>query len=182
MDKFTNNGNEDGLDLAKRLAEEEEGIGRKPKGASKYLIATIAVLWSFFQLSIASWWTLDSTFIRSIHLGFALLIVYLNYPMLKKARFGLKFLAEKTKIPFLDYIVAIIACFSALYIAVDYSGMITRYGSPITRDIIFGIVLVILLLEAARRVIGPALPFIAIVFCGYSFFGQLRNGLAGELK
>ncbi len=177
MDKFKNDVNDDGMELAKRLAEEEEGIGRKPKGAGKYLVATIAVCWSFFQLSIASWWTLDSTFIRSIHLGFALLIVYLNYPMLKKARFGLKFLAAKTRIPFIDYIVAGIACFSALYIAIDYAGMTTRYGSPITRDIIFGIVLVVLLLEAARRVIGPALPFIAIVFCGYSFFGPYMPDL-----
>ena len=177
MDKLTNNGNDEGLELAKRLAEEEEGIGRKPTGASKYLIATIAVLWSFFQLSIASWWTLDSTFIRSIHLGFALIIVYLNYPMLKKARFGLKFLAEKTKIPFIDFVVAIVACFSALYIAIDYNGMITRYGSPITRDIVFGILLVVLLLEAARRVIGPALPVIAILFCGYSFFGPYMPDL-----
>jgi len=177
MDKPTNDGNDEGLELARRLAEEEEGIGRKPTGASKYLIATIAVLWSLFQLSIASWWTLDSTFIRSIHLGFALLIVYLNYPMLKKARFGLKFLAEKTKIPFIDYIVAITACFSALYIAIDYSGMITRYGAPITRDIVFGVALVVLLLEAARRVIGPALPVIAVLFCGYSFFGPYMPDL-----
>ena len=72
---------------------------------------------------------------------------------------------------------AIVACFSALYIAIDYNGMITRYGSPITRDIVFGILLVVLLLEAARRVIGPALPVIAILFCGYSFFGPYMPDL-----
>jgi TRAP transporter 4TM/12TM fusion protein len=162
---------DDGLELARRMAEEEEGIGRKPLGPSKYVIPTIAVIWSLFQLSIASWLILDSTFIRAIHLGFALLIVFLNYPLFKKTHFGLKFLSTTTKIPIIDYIIAIVAALSALYIALDYTGMTTRYGSPILRDIILGALLVILLLEASRRVIGPALPVIASFFILYSFLG-----------
>ena len=162
---------EDGLELARKMAEEEEGIGRLPKGPSKYIIPTIAVAWSIFQLSIASWLILDSTFIRAIHLGFALLIVFLNYPFLKKPRFGLKFLSATDRIPIFDYIIAIAASLSALYIAIDYAGLTTRYGAPITRDIVVGIALTILLLEASRRVIGPALPVIALLFCGYAFLG-----------
>ncbi len=162
---------DEGLELAKRLAEEEEGIGRRPEGASRFVIPTIAVAWSFFQLSIASWLILDSTFIRAIHLGFALLIVFLNYPILKKPRLGLKFLSITDRIPIFDYIIGIIAAFCALYIAIDYAGLTTRYGAPITRDIVIGIGLTLLLLEASRRVIGPALPIIAMVFCFYSFFG-----------
>lgn len=161
----------DGLKYAKQMAEEEEGIGRKPKGAAGYIIPAIAVIWSLFQLSIASWLILDSTFIRAIHLGFALLIVFLNYPFFKKRRFGLKFLSTKSRIPVIDYILAIIATFSALYIAIDYIGITSRYGAPITRDIVVGFLLVLLLLEATRRVIGPALPIIATLFIGYSFFG-----------
>ena len=74
---------DNGLELARKMAEEEEGISRRPKGFSKYVIPTIAVAWSLFQLSIASWLILDSTFIRAIHLGFAMLIVFLNYPFFK---------------------------------------------------------------------------------------------------
>jgi TRAP transporter 4TM/12TM fusion protein len=162
---------DDGFELARKMAEEEEGIGRLPKGPSKYVIPTIAVAWSFFQLSIASWLILDSTFIRAIHLGFALLIVFLNYPLLKKPRFGLKFLSTTNRIPVFDYILAIVAAFTALYIAIDYGGITMRYGAPITRDIVIGIALTVLLLEASRRVIGPALPIIAMLFCGYAFFG-----------
>ena len=162
---------DDGIELAKRLAEEEEGISRKPKGPEKYVIPSIAVIWSLFQLSIPSWLVLDSTFIRAIHLGFAMLIVFLNYPLFKKTRFGLKYFSQKDKIPLLDYIVAAMACFSALYIAIDYTGMTSRYGSPILRDTIIGLTLVVLLLEASRRVIGPALSVIAMFFCAYAFFG-----------
>ncbi|MGA7144191.1 MAG: TRAP transporter permease [Desulfobacterales bacterium] len=162
---------DDGLELARRLAEEEEGISRKPKGPGKYIIPFIAIVWSLFQLSLPSWLVLDSTFIRAIHLGFAMLIVFLNYPLFKKTRFGLKYFSQKDRIPLLDYIIAVVACLSALYIAIDYSGMTERYGAPITRDIVIGLILVVLLLEASRRVIGPALSVIATAFCLYAFFG-----------
>jgi len=44
----------EGLEIAKKMAEEEEGMGRRPKGVAKWVIPTIAVMWSFYQLSIAS--------------------------------------------------------------------------------------------------------------------------------
>jgi len=162
---------DEGLELAKRMAEEEEGIARRPEGFSKYVIPFVCVVWSIFQLSIASWLILDSTFIRAIHLGFALLVVFLNYPLFKKTRLGLKYFSVTDRIPVFDYIIGIIAAFSALYIAIDYVGMTSRYGAPILRDIVIGIALVVLLLEAARRVIGPALPVIAMFFIVYAFFG-----------
>jgi len=162
---------DEGLEVAKRMAEEEEGIGRRPEGFFKYVIPFVCVVWSIFQLSIASWLILDSTFIRAIHLGFALLVVFLNYPLFKKTRFGLKYFSATDRIPVLDFFIGVIAAFSALYIAIDYVGMTSRYGDPILRDIVIGLVLVVLLLEAARRVIGPALPVIAIFFIIYAFFG-----------
>ncbi|MBW2515788.1 MAG: TRAP transporter permease [Deltaproteobacteria bacterium] len=168
---------DEGIEIARRMAEEEEGIGRKPRGWQKYVIPTVAVCWSFFQLSIASWLILDSTFIRAIHLGFALLIVFLNYPLFKKTRFGLRYLSAKNRIPILDYTIGIIAAFAAIYIVIDYAGLITRYGAPITRDIVMGFILIVLLLEATRRVIGPALPAIATAFIIYSFLGPYMPDL-----
>ena len=162
---------DEGLEIARRMAEEEEGIARRPEGVAKWVIPTIGVIWSFFQLSIASWWILDTVFIRAIHLGFALLIVYLNYPTFKTTRLGLKFLSVKDRIPPWDFVIAIIACFAAVYIAVDYVGINERYGSPITRDLVVGFILLVMLLEAARRVIGPALSVIATFFCLYAFLG-----------
>ncbi|MFK5951605.1 MAG: TRAP transporter permease [Desulfobacterium sp.] len=166
-----------GLELARKMADEEEGITRRPQGAEKWVIPTIAVIWSLFQLSIASWLILDSTYIRSIHLGFALLIVFLNYPVFSKKRFGLKFLSATRRIPLFDYATAIVGCLCALYLVLDYEGITMRYGAPIQRDILVGIFLTLMLLEAARRVIGPALPIIAICFCIYAFFGPYMPDL-----
>jgi len=167
---------DEGLEIARRMAD-EEGIGRKPHGPAKYVVPTIAVAWCFFQLSIASWLILDSTFIRAIHLGFALLIVFFNYPLFKKTRFGLRYFSAKDRIPIFDYLVGIIAAFAAIYIVIDYAGLITRYGAPITRDIIIGSILIVLLLEATRRVIGPALSAIATLFLTYSFLGPYMPDL-----
>ena len=162
---------DEGIIRARKMAEEEEGIARRPKGPEKWVVPFIAVMWSLFQLSIASWLILDSTYIRSIHLGFALLIVFLNFPFFKKKKFGISALSTTSRIPLFDYVMAIAACASALYLILDYEGITLRYGAPVLRDIIFGIMLTLLLLEAARRVIGPALPVIAICFCIYAFFG-----------
>ncbi|WP_419661410.1 C4-TRAP transporter, 4TM/12TM fusion protein [Desulfosarcina variabilis str. Montpellier] len=169
--------NDDGLEIAKRMAEEEEGMGRRPKGWARWLIPSIAVCWSLFQLSIASWLIIDSTFIRSIHLAFALLIVYLNYPLFKHPKFGIAYFSATDRIPILDLVISVIAAVSALYIALDYDGLVMRYGAPIMRDLVMGSALVILLLEAARRVIGPALPVIAIAFCLYAFLGPYMPDL-----
>jgi TRAP transporter 4TM/12TM fusion protein len=171
MTPIDRNDEESGLDVADSMAIEEEGIFRRPSGGSRWVIPTIGVFWCFFQLSIASWWILDTVFIRSIHLGFALLIVYLNYPAFRRTRPKLRFLSIKDRIPPWEFAIAIIACFSAVYIALDFSGINTRYGAPITRDIVVGLLLLFFLLEACRRVIGPALSIIALLFCLYAFFG-----------
>ena len=161
----------EGIDVIQKMAKAEEGMGRNPKGFGKHLIFVLALAWSFFQLSIASWLILDTIFIRAVHLGFAMALVFLSFPMLREPVKGLKFLSKTDSIPFIDYFLAFAGAVSALYIILDYQGIILRFGLPITRDLIFGMALVVILLEASRRVIGPALSVVALVFCIYAFLG-----------
>ena len=134
-------------------------------------MSAAALLWCLFQLSISSWLILDSTFIRSIHLAFALLIVYLQFPALRKPRWGLRFLSEARNIPWLDVALGVAAACSALYITLDYEAIAKRIGTPTATDVVVGLSLVVLLLEAARRVLGPVLSALALLFCAYAFFG-----------
>lgn len=148
-------------------------VFRAPVGWSRHAISIVALSWSVFQLSLASVLILDSLAIRAIHLGFALLIVYLSYPALKTEHKGLpSFLSERERIPIIEAIIGVVACFSAVYIFIDYDGISTRLGFPLTRDLVIGIALGILLLEAARRAVGPALPVISIVFLLYALYGN----------
>ena len=162
-----------GVEEAKRIAQEEEAGYRHLVGRDKWVVPGIAVVWCIFQLSIASWVLLDTVIIRAVHLGFAMLITFTSYPTLKKPRTGFwSFLSTRTRIPVFDYALAIIACFASLYIFLDYRGIAGRQGAPIMRDILVGVVLVIVLLEAARRVIGPGLTVIASAFSLYAFFAE----------
>jgi len=76
----------DELDIkkAQMIAEEAEGGSRVVSGPSKWIVPILAVSWSVFQLLTASVLLLDATLIRSVHLAFAICLVYLTHPMFKK--------------------------------------------------------------------------------------------------
>jgi len=163
-----------GVEYAQRLAEQEHGHYVDEQGVTRIVSMVIAIAWSLFQLSTASWLILDTLFIRSIHLAFAISLIYLNIPMFKFTpnwRPDLRWLLAMHRVTVLDYVLGFLAAFAALYIFIDRDGIAMRYGQPILRDMIFGVLLVVLLLEATRRVIGPALPVIALLFTGYAFLG-----------
>ncbi|MCG8570676.1 MAG: TRAP transporter permease [Spirochaetes bacterium] len=158
---------------AKRIAEEVETGTKQVTGITRWIIPIIAFCWSIFQLALNSVLLLDATYIRAIHLAFAISLVFLSYPMLKKSRSNkiLNYFSIKERFTILDYLITIVAVIAALYIALDYIGISSRQGIPTTLDLIIGFSIVILVLEAARRALGPALPIIAILFILYSFFG-----------
>ncbi len=156
---------------AEEILREETGEVRRFRPHEALITKTVAVLWALFQLSLATpWVVLDSTKTRAIHLAFAMILIYLNVPFFKKQKSGiLKILSVKDRIPIIDYALAIFGAITAVYIILDYNGLAMRAGSPIPRDIFFGVALVVFLLEATRRSIGPALPIIALVFTFYVF-------------
>jgi TRAP transporter 4TM/12TM fusion protein len=160
-------------DMATADSIRSSETGRRPEGWSAYVIGAIALCWSLFQLSLASFLVLDSLYIRAIHLGFALLLVYLAYPFLRERK-GRDHSgsAEEDRIRLTEAIPAVIAFLAAVYIVVDYEGISSRQGLPLIRDIVVGLTLIVLLLEAARRVVGPALPIISIVFLLYALYGN----------
>jgi TRAP transporter 4TM/12TM fusion protein len=136
-----------------------------------WLVGSIAVSWALFQLSLAGFFILNSTYERAIHLAFAIALLFLTTPLIKKPLKKLRFLSATTHIPVIDYFFAIVGAISALYLAFDYEGISMRLGTPTVRDLVVGVLLVGLLLEAARRIIGPALSVIVIAFTGYAFLG-----------
>lgn len=167
------NTNEADLDEAQRILNEAEGDLRHVEGWRGWIVPIVAVSWSVFQLLIASVILLEATLIRAIHLTFALCLVFFTHPLFKKpkkSRF-LGYFTHRDRYTAVDYILAVGAPLLALYIALDYVGISGRQGVPLMRDIVIGFSLVILLLEAARRSLGPALPVVVTVFIIYAFFG-----------
>jgi len=164
---------DEGAEIAQKIAEESEFGSRRLSGTNRYIIPCIAAAWSLFQLSLPQLIMLDSVYIRCIHLAFAIMLVYLSYPAFKKRKTKgiFSFLSAKNKIHFVDYGLGIVAAFAALYLALFYLDLSERQGAPIPLDIVVGITLIVLLLEAARRSLGPFLVIVVSVFILYAFFG-----------
>ncbi len=156
---------------AESIVKAESGNLRRMGRVENLIVGSVAISWALFQLSIASFLILDSTKIRSIHLAFAMTLCFLVIPCLKRRRIRFCRISSAEGIPVIDYILCIIGSLSALYIVIDYEGITMRAGLPLPRDILVGVVLILLLLEASRRVIGPALSIIAILFTAYAFLG-----------
>ncbi|MCV6639350.1 TRAP transporter permease [Candidatus Albibeggiatoa sp. nov. NOAA] len=129
-----------------------------------WLVAIIAFCWSLFQLyTVIAPDPFNSTQVRSIHLSFALLLAFLIYPFLHRW--------SKFSISWYDFLFAVIASIGAFYIFWEFKSLALRPGDYLQRDIIIAMITTFFLLEASRRVLGPALAIVAIVFLVYDHFG-----------
>lgn len=138
------------------------------KEINKKIIYSLAVFWAVFQFALPKFIILDSLVVRTIHLAFAICLVFLSVPVFKRRG---EIESKKEKIPFYDHILAIIGVLAVLYIVLDWTGISMRAGRPILWDVLVSVILILLVLEAARRIIGPALSIIAILFTIYAFLG-----------
>jgi len=145
---------------------------RNNNKVDRLVIAAVSIAWALFQLSLPRLIILDSTTVRAVHLAFAMTLVFLTRRFRSKKGGRTDFSEEISRIPIVDYILAALACLAVLYFVFDWTGITMRAGLPIRRDIVISIVLIVLLLEATRRAIGPALAIIAILFTLYAFLGS----------
>ena len=168
-------------DIEKKIEnkiKEDLSPTRNLTGFHLKLVAVIAITWSLFQLWYASpfpFWLNFGMFkglpARAIHLGFALLLAFLIFPY-----------ARGKKVNFIDILIAITGAICCLYIYVFYDQLVDRGGIllkinfsndfTIPVELILGIIGILILLEATRRVIGIPLVVIAVCFLLFSYFGQ----------
>lgn len=85
--------------------------------------------------------------------------------------------SPKDHVPIWDWILAAAGVTAALYGFVYYAEIVTRIGRPITADLVISVLGLIVLLEATRRTLGPALMVIATVFLVYTFLGTIMPDL-----
>ncbi len=149
--------------------------GRAPDNRAVALfISGAAFAWSLFQLWIAQpqlWFgawvpVMNSSQTRPVHLGFAILLAFLAYPALKTS--------PRNRVPALDWIFAIVGAGCAFYVFLFSReiSMTARSGLPTTPQIVIGSIGILLLLEASRRALGPALTIVGSIFLLYAYMGQ----------
>lgn len=149
--------------IAEEIGARLEGA-RRLRGTHRYVVGAIAFSWAIFQLYAANFGTLNATVMRSVHLMFGLSLAFLLYPFRKSG-----YTEERT--PWHDWILAGIAGLAALYVTIFYEELVYRIGQPTKVDLVFGVLCVVFILEAARRVLGPWMPLISGWFVLYLFIG-----------
>lgn len=148
---------------------------RQPKRQSVvFFIAAVAFCWSLFQLWIAQpqlWFAqyipaLNSSQTRPVHLAFAIMLAFLVFPALKSS--------PRQHIPLTDWLLATVGAGCSFYVFFFSRelAVTARSGLPTEPQLIVGAVGVVLLLEASRRALGPALTVVAALFLTYAYMGQ----------
>ncbi|MBQ1941426.1 MAG: TRAP transporter permease [Anaerovibrio sp.] len=163
------------LDEDKALAEEvlkkydRESDTMNYTGIMAKVVSAIAITFSIFQLYTAIFGVLDAHLQRAVHLGFALALSYLLYPSRKSW--------SRTKLHPVDLILAILGAAAPAYICIMYNELVMRSGIMTTPDVIMGVIGVLLVIEATRRVVGIPMVVVVLVFIAYAFAGPYMPGV-----
>jgi TRAP transporter 4TM/12TM fusion protein len=164
--------------LEAMVAEADTG-GRKPTGFSKQFIFAVALAWALFQLWYASplpyklnFGVINDGHARIIHLTFAFLLAFATFPALKSS--------PRKYIPIADWVLAALGIGAAAYLIIFYREISLRPGLPTLPDVVVSMIGIVLLLEAARRAVGPALAIIAGIMLLYIFAGPWLPGMMGH--
>lgn len=129
----------------------------------------VALIVTFYHLAYASGYIRPETLRhRSIHVGMILFMTFAIYPAFKKS--------SRKVIAWYDYILMILSIVIPAYMWTNYQAIIDRVGDANQMDVIMGTILVLLVIEASRRITGWALPLIGIIFMIYALMGA-RQGL-----
>jgi TRAP transporter 4TM/12TM fusion protein len=159
-----------------QLVQDNDAGARQPGPFVRRLLLVVAVAWSLFQLWIASplpfsfgIFILNDTESRAIHLAFAIFLGFMAYPATKRS--------PRDHVPALDWVLALVGAFCAAYLFLFYRELATRPGQPTPFDVWTGVVGIVLLLEATRRVLGLPMVIVALVFLVYTFGGAYMPSL-----
>ena len=162
----------------KNKISEDLSPTRNITGFHLKIVSAIAIIWSLFQLWYASPFPFMLNFgmfkglpARAIHLGFALTLAFLIYPI-----------SKGKKISFFDVLISFMGAISCLYIYFFYDQLVERGGVLLNLkisetlnfplELILGGCGILILLEATRRAIGLPLVIIASCFLLFSYFGR----------
>ena len=150
-----------GVAQAAKLVEAEEGATHRLAGRAAMLITVLAVVMSLFHL-YAAYGIVPANILRPVHVGFVLVLCFLSFPTIARLR---------DRIGWWDWILAAFAALSIGYLISGGDALADRATSPNHADLAVGVVLILLVLEAARRASGWIMPAVVLGFIVYAMVG-----------
>ena len=164
------------IKIFRRVEEIEKEDNNRLETVEKVLVSvlgTIGVLWTIFQIYTGFFGLLPAVLQRATTMGFALVLTFLGFSAKRKG-------GKKDGIPFYDWILAALSVAIVAYLFVNYKELVMRGGSPLTMDVVMGVIAILLVIEAARRVVGLPLVIVALCFLVYTFLGPYLPGMLGH--
>ena len=143
------------------VIEKEEGVTRKSVGFWNQVITVVAVATSLFAIYVAVG-TITTQILRGVHVALILTLIFLYYPM--AGRF-------KNRVQVIDILLALLSIACIAYMLYDFEDFIYRSVTPETLDRVFGVILILLILEATRRTSGWIMPVTVALFLLYAYIG-----------
>lgn len=134
-----------------------------------FLILSIAVALSAFQIWQGISSTISATYFRPIHLCWVLILIFLHYPLINNRKSSL-YLAGRV----IDLILCGLIVFAAYRMTIfDYNDINHLFYGLQLPDMVAGCSLIVLLMEGCRRTVGWVMVLIAVLFLSYSAFGDM---------
>ncbi len=141
-------------------------------GSWAAVVKIIAICFSVFQLYTAVFGVLEAQIQRPTHLLFALALIYLLYPTRRKP--------GHNRIHPFDLCLCVAGVAAGLYSVLNYETLVESAGIYSNLDFAFGILGILLTLEATRRIVGFPIVIIASCFLVYAYLGPYFPGFMGH--
>ncbi len=163
-------------DLSEKLEEIEEELKAKRHLEGWWRIPVVAASLGLFVFHMYTGWfgSLFALLQRIIHYTLILTIVFAIYAPSKKSR--------RDRIPIYDFIIIFVAIYLAYYLITNIEELVWRVGAPTTMDVILGIIMILITLEATRRAVGLPIVIVVCLFLLYALVlgpympGRLKHG------
>ena len=152
---------QESLQKAEEFIEAEEGAANKLKGWLGIFVTAVAFLMSVFHLYTA-YGIVPTYTLRPVHVGFVLFLCFLMFPISTRFRH---------RVMWWDWVAAALSIAVVVYLMLGGDDLTDRNTAPNPWDIVFGVSLIVLVLEAMRRTNGWIMPVITSAFILYALFG-----------
>lgn len=147
---------------------DKESAFQNFQGIMKWIVTIIAISFTVYQIYTIVQFPPEAQIHRSVHLAFGLTLIFLLYPAFNKGK--------QNKVSIWNILLSILGAGVGIYWLVEFDDLMMRVGAFTTLDLVVGGIALLLVLEAARRVVGLPIVIIAIVFILYALFGNLLPG------
>ncbi len=166
---------------------DESAASRPVTQNAACVLRTIALVFAAYHYLTAGFGLPADHWHMGWHLAGLFILTYAFFPIIKASTFyEFKDSALRVgNIPVYDLVLMVLGVLSALYVGLAWRGIPAlgieeqtfRMGNPNGFDILFGVIIIVLVLDIARRTLGWVLPLIICVFMSYALFGPYFPGL-----